>query len=247
MTRNHVVTIPLNPATNKILQEMGFRTRGGNLLRLHCDSIFEAPTNLSGVLHQNTAIRIGAFSLINGSQLAKCSIGRYCSLAPGVTIGSAEHPVDYFTTSTAGWQRNFMNWRELSGDGPHQPVPFDDRPHTQIGNDVWIGQGAFIRAGVTIGDGAVVAAGAVVVQDVPAYTIVGGVPATPLRLRFSEAIVARLLDLQWWRFRLYDLDIRVDDIETSLSWIEDHKDNLPLFKPQVFSALELHAEINKRL
>ena len=52
-----------------------------------------------------------------------------------------------------------------------------------IGNDVWIGGGSIILAGVTIGDGAVIAAGAVVNKDVPAYTIVGGVPAKILKNR----------------------------------------------------------------
>lgn len=47
----------------------------------------------------------------------------------------------------------------------------------RIGNDVWIGAHATILAGVTIGNGAVVAAGAVVTKDVPANTVVGGVPA----------------------------------------------------------------------
>ena len=50
-----------------------------------------------------------------------------------------------------------------------------------IGNDVWIGAGAIITDGVKIGEGAVVAAGAVVTKDVPAHTVVGGVPAKVLK------------------------------------------------------------------
>lgn len=46
-----------------------------------------------------------------------------------------------------------------------------------IGKNVWIGANATVTAGVTIGDNAVVAAGAVVTKDVPADTVVGGVPA----------------------------------------------------------------------
>jgi len=54
-----------------------------------------------------------------------------------------------------------------------------------IGNDVWIGAGATILDGVHVGEGAVVAAGAVVTKDVPAYSIVGGVPARNIGERVS--------------------------------------------------------------
>ena len=50
-----------------------------------------------------------------------------------------------------------------------------------IEDDVWIGANATILQGVTIGDGAVVAAGAVVHRDVPANTVVGGVPAKVIK------------------------------------------------------------------
>jgi acetyltransferase-like isoleucine patch superfamily enzyme len=49
-----------------------------------------------------------------------------------------------------------------------------------VGRNAWIGRGAAILAGVTIGDNAVVAANAVVTRDVPANTVVAGVPARPM-------------------------------------------------------------------
>lgn len=65
---------------------------------------------------------------------------------------------------------------------------------------MWIGYEAVILSGVTIGDGAVIGARAVVTKDVPPYTIVGGVPAKPIRKRFEEDVIARLMDMQWWNW-----------------------------------------------
>ena len=61
---------------------------------------------------------------------------------------------------------------------------WDNKGDIVIGNDVWIGYEAVILAGVTIGDGAVIGARAVVTKDVAPYTVVGGVPARPVKKRF---------------------------------------------------------------
>ena len=75
---------------------------------------------------------------------------------------------------------------------------WDNKGDIIIGNDVWIGYEAVILSGITIGDGAIIGTRAVVTKDIPPYTIVGGVPAKPIRKRFDDVTIARLLELKWW-------------------------------------------------
>ena len=78
------------------------------------------------------------------------------------------------------------------------PHTWDNKGDIIIGNDVWIGYEAIIMAGVHIGDGAIIATRAVVTKDIPPYTIVGGIPANPIRKRFSDDIIQKLEILKWW-------------------------------------------------
>lgn len=128
---------------------------------------------------------------INGDKLI---VGRFSSIACGAKFlfTSANHSLGSLSTYT------FPLFYEEWGHGMKVTESWDNRGDIVIGNDVWIGYEAVILSGVTIGDGAIIGARAVVTKDVPPYTIVGGVPAKPIRKRFSDEDTAQLLELKWW-------------------------------------------------
>ena len=78
------------------------------------------------------------------------------------------------------------------GDGRRRAGQTFVKP-VHINDGAWLGARCTILPGVTIGTGAVVAAGATVIKDVPANTLVGGVPAVPIRQIAGEAERATIL------------------------------------------------------
>ena len=162
----------------------------------------EGPVWFMGALMTATPLRIGAFCYFLGGTIDSCeSVGRYCSVAGGVRIGEPDHPVDWLSTSPFQYDVDRFGWHPAADDyeGAAERAAFGKGP-ARIGNDVWIGANVTILRGVSVGDGAIVAAGAVVTKDVPPYAVVGGVPARVIKRRFDDALVAELLELQWWRF-----------------------------------------------
>lgn len=117
-------------------------------------------------------------------------IGKFCALARGVKfiMNGANHKLSGISTYPF----------QIFGNGWEKVMPsLDDLPYkgdTVVGHDVWIGYDALIMPGVTIGNGAIVSSRAVVTSDVPAYTIVGGNPARPIKQRFSPEAIA------WWNW-----------------------------------------------
>ena len=125
-------------------------------------------------------------------------IGKFCSIACGARFlfNSANHTLRSLSNYT------FPIFYEAWGHGMSPAEAWDNKGDIVIGNDVWIGYDAVILAGVTVGDGAVIGARAMVTKDVPPYTIVGGVPARPIRKRFPDETVKALLRLRWWDWPL---------------------------------------------
>lgn len=125
----------------------------------------------------------------------KLIIGKFCSIGCGTRFlfNSANHTMR--SLSTYPFPLFFEEWglnREDVTDS------WDNKGDIIVGNDVWIGYEAVIMAGVTIGDGAIIGTRSLITKDVPPYTIVGGIPAKPIRKRFYEQTISSLLDLKWW-------------------------------------------------
>ncbi|MFG3258235.1 CatB-related O-acetyltransferase [Streptomyces sp. NPDC048172] len=147
---------------------------------------YDDPEGATEFEHRNVLYAYGPERLV---------IGRYCALAAGVRflMAGAEHPT--MGVSTYPFTMFGGRWAEETLD---LVTSMPSRGDTVVGNDVWLGHRVTVMPGVRIGDGAIVAAGTVVTADVPPYTIVGGNPARAIRQRFSDADVARLLEIAWW-------------------------------------------------
>lgn len=142
-----------------------------------------------------------------GSRIAMADIGRYCSIAPGVAIGASEHPLNWVSTHPFQYDgtKQFQEYEEygaIVGKNSFQ----GNTKRTIIGNDVLIGDGAFIKRGVSVGNGAVIGARAVVTKDVAPYSIVAGNPARVVSGRFGHDVTSRMLATEWWRYDLADFE-----------------------------------------
>ncbi len=121
-------------------------------------------------------------------------IGQFCSIADNCIIGGASHPINWVSSSPA-----FHHGKNIlrQNFAKHE---FNTTERTKIGNDVWIGNNCLIKSGVVISDGAVIGMGSVVTKNVGAYEIWAGNPARMIRKRFTDEMIDKLLNIQWWDF-----------------------------------------------
>lgn len=156
---------------------------------------------------------LGDYSYLGPNcMVADARIGKFCAIAASVRIGAPNHPMDRPSLHRFTYCPEYY-----SADATRDAGFFAHRRDdvVTIGHDVWIGHGVIVLPGVTVGDGAVLAAGAVVSKDVAPYSIVGGVPAKLIRLRFSAEIATRLARIAWWDWPFETIMERLGDFQSS--------------------------------
>ncbi|TRZ44986.1 acyltransferase [Robertkochia solimangrovi] len=127
-------------------------------IETHCD-IFSRESGYFGKLTIGQGTHIGDYTIIDVCD--NITIGDNVAIGPNCTIYSHDH--DYTNKKLPAWQGGVIT----------KPV--------KIADGAWIGSNVTILPGVCIGERCVVAAGSVVTKDVIKETIVGGVPAKPIK------------------------------------------------------------------
>lgn len=141
---------------------------------------------------------IGDCSYVAGARVMDTDVGKFCSIGPQSIVGGLGiHP-----TNLVSSHPSFYSLDPPINLSLHKDSSVIERKRTKVGNDVWIGVRSTLLDGISVGDGAIVAAGAVVVNDVPPYAIVGGVPAKIKKMRFDSSTVEKLVELKWWNWDL---------------------------------------------
>jgi len=145
-------------------------------------------------------------------------VGKFCSIASHVRINPGNHPMWRVT------QHHMTYRRKAFGFGEDDAEFFAWRREHRciIGHDVWIGHGAIVMPGVQIGTGAVIGSGAVVTKDVEPYMIVVGVAAHPVRKRFADDVIEKLLAIAWWDWDRATLEARFNDLLNVPTFIEKY-------------------------
>ncbi len=146
--------------------------------------------NFAGKIEIGYATTLGYNNFIHGN----IKIGKYCQFGADVALHATNHPTAYMTT--------YINQNLFKGE----LKKLKEEKKIEIGNDVWIGHNVIIVGNVKVGNGAVLAAGSVVTKDVPAYAIVGGVPAKIIKKRFPDAVIEELEALKWWDKSEHELE-----------------------------------------
>jgi acetyltransferase-like isoleucine patch superfamily enzyme len=178
---------------------------------------------------------MGAHSYSKSAFKYGVKIGRYCSISSGVTIMPTDHPLNRLSTCGIDYAQTAIHPQCF------QKKDFKQKPLIlEIGNDVWIGEGAILGRNIKIGHGAVIATKAIVTKDVPPYAIVAGSPAVVKKYRFDENTRKRLLETEWWNVKPESIaHLDTTDIHAFLDGFEDLKEK-GLLEPYILPQIALH-------
>lgn len=150
-------------------KSMRYCGRGVYLRPSSCD--FKGLENLS--IGDGTSIPKGSTFYCTDAPL---TIGKKVVFGPTPTIITGDHRIDIIG-------------KHIIDVTVEEKLPENDQP-VVIEDGVWCGANVTILKGVTIGRGSVIAAGAVVTKSFPPYSIIGGVPAKLIKMRFTEDEIA---------------------------------------------------------
>jgi len=165
-------------------------------------------------------VKIGRETYIDNNFADGCkngyieSIGHFTSINGEADIGVNHQLNMLFTSDDIMYLFTDENRKifesKLNADPRHPYARGKNR--ITIGSDVYIGANAFINASkvTSIGDGAIIGAGAVVLEDVPPYAVVVGVPAKIKRYRFPIEMIEVLLRVKWWEWTEKEINANAD-------------------------------------
>ena len=178
-------------------------------------TVFNSSVSKKSAIKQNARFynsSINDYSYVGRNCLVQnTNIGKFCSVSDNCNIGMPSHPITFVSTSPVFLASKNLLRKNFSKHN------FDSYKETNIGNDVWIGSNVLIKAGLTVGDGAIIGAGSVLTHDVPPYEIWAGNPAKPIRKRFDDDAISKLLEIKWWEWE----DERIEKYADSFSCPQD--------------------------
>ena len=155
---------------------------------------------------------IGEYAVCRGdNQIWYSEIGKFVAIAYGARINAVNHPsftrISQHEFTYKGIRYDFSDKDDTS------VIETRRNQKVIIGNDVWIGHNAIIMPGIHIGNGAIIGSGAIVTHDVEPYSVVVGVPAKPIKKRFSYEIIEKIEKSEWWNWSHEIIKERYEDFK----------------------------------